>query len=179
MSAKNSDRIIRALGLLCILFFVLVLLFCIYQRVTASIQEDSAVSSLSPSVAASATLTPEEPASAAASSDPDPFMAEIDQADTVHVLELLATADGAYTDACYARLAYQLQQAPEATLQVLLQNLAGNPNADRILQSLGKELYYVPQSEAKEQLHTFLSSMDASNSAYEFGHQILDAWDHE
>jgi hypothetical protein len=95
------------------------------------------------------------------------------------VLELLATADGAYTDACYARLASQLIQEPEATLQVLLQSLQGDPNAARIAQSLGKELYYVPQSEAKEQLHAFLSALDASNPAYEVGRQILDAWDGE
>jgi hypothetical protein len=177
MSTKNGDRIIRAFGPLCILFFILVLLFCMYQCVTTSIPEDSPASSLSPSVAVSAALSPEEPTSASASSDP--FMAELDNADTAHVLELLATADGAYTDACYARLADQLLQEPEATLQVLLQNLQGDSEEGRILQSLGKELYYVPQSEAKKQLHTFLSSMDASNAAYDLGRQILDAWDSE
>jgi hypothetical protein len=164
MSAKKGDRLIRALGLVCVLFFALVLLSCMYQRVTTSISEDDPASSLSPSVATSAA---------------DPFMAELDTADTPHVLELLATADGAYTDACYARLASQLQQTPEATLQVLRQSPSGNPTADLILQSLGKELYYVPQSEAKEQLHTFLSALDASNAAYEVGRQILDAWDNE
>jgi hypothetical protein len=179
MSAKKGDRLIRALGLVCVLFFVLVLLTCMYQRVTTSIPEDAPASSLSPSVATSAALAPEEPTSAATSSAPDPFMAELDTADTAHVLELLATADGAYTDACYARLASQLQQTPEATLQVLRQSLSGNPTADLILQSLGRELYYVPQSEAKEQLHTFLSALDASNAAYEVGRQILDAWDNE
>jgi hypothetical protein len=68
---------------------------------------------------------------------------------------------------------------PDATLQVLLQTLQEAPEAGRILQSLGKELYYVPQSAEKEQLHAFLSALDASNPAYEVGRQILGAWDGE
>jgi hypothetical protein len=178
MSAKISDRTIRALGLVCILVFVLVLLFCVWQRVTAPVADVSPASSLAPAAASDAP-TPEESASAAASGAPDPFLAELDTADPARVLELLATADGAYTDACYARLASQLIQEPEATLQVLLQTLQEAPEADRLLQSLGKELFYVPQSAEKEQLHAFLSALDTSNSAYEVGRQILGAWDGE
>jgi hypothetical protein len=177
---RNGNRNIRALGLVCILFFVLVFLFCVWQRVTATLPADSPASSLAPSAPA---ITASDALSLADSTPEDtsidPFFAELDEADTAHVLEMLATADGAYTDACYARLASQLIQEPETTLQILLQNLQENPEEDRILQSLGKELYYVPQSEEKEQLHTFLSSMDASNAACELGRQILDAWDSE
>jgi hypothetical protein len=115
-------------------------------------------------------------ASSSESSASDPFFAELDEADAAHVLEMLSTADGAYTDACYARLANLLIQEPDSTLSVLVQNLQNNPQKDQILHSLGTELYYVPQNEEKEQLQTYLSSLDSTNTAYEVSLQILDAW---